>query len=245
MAVPTDEHERTLAFAEIALGQIKALGQPASPRNFEIWYQYATGYNQQLNQLINETLAQKGTLSETDLEQIYDTYLSATRFGERIDTVGIRMLDEIKQVMSTIDAAAGSATTLFREPRLTRARSSPQAKDGEALRAVIEHLVPGRQGDGDEQQKARGAACGVAPGDRAAAAKSRGRAHREPHRSAHHARQPQIFRCRALAQGIAEATAKNEPLSLLMARHRPLQEPSTTDSATSPATRCCASSRCR
>jgi hypothetical protein len=49
MAVPSDEHERTLAFAEIALQQIRALRQPASPRNFEIWYQYATGHNQALN----------------------------------------------------------------------------------------------------------------------------------------------------------------------------------------------------
>ncbi len=35
MSVPPDEHQRTLAFAEIALAQIKALAQPASPRNFE------------------------------------------------------------------------------------------------------------------------------------------------------------------------------------------------------------------
>jgi diguanylate cyclase len=28
-----DEHDRTMAFAEIALGQLKALRQPATPRN--------------------------------------------------------------------------------------------------------------------------------------------------------------------------------------------------------------------
>ena len=67
-----DEHERTMAFAEIALGQIKALRQSASPRNYEIWYAYATGYNPSLNQIINETLAAHGTLTEADLEQIYD-----------------------------------------------------------------------------------------------------------------------------------------------------------------------------
>ena len=33
-----------MAFAEIALGQIKALRQPATPRNYEVWYAYATGY---------------------------------------------------------------------------------------------------------------------------------------------------------------------------------------------------------
>jgi len=111
MAVPCDEHERTLAFAEIAFQQIRALRQPASPRNFEIWYQYATGYSPQLNRAINEMLTQKGTLCDTDIDQIYDTHLSPSRVTERLDTVGSRMADEIKQVLAMIDTAAGSATS--------------------------------------------------------------------------------------------------------------------------------------
>ena len=59
MAVPSDEHERTLAFAEIAFQQIRALRLPASPRNFEIWYQYGTGHSPGLNRAINDTLAEK------------------------------------------------------------------------------------------------------------------------------------------------------------------------------------------
>ena len=51
-----DEHERTMAFAEVALGQIKSLRQTAVPRNYEVWYVYATGYNAPLNKIINETL---------------------------------------------------------------------------------------------------------------------------------------------------------------------------------------------
>ena len=82
MAVPQDEHERTLTFAEIALDQIRALRQPASPRNFELWYQYATGYNQGLNRAINEALAQKGTLADAEIDSIYNTYISSTA-GER------------------------------------------------------------------------------------------------------------------------------------------------------------------
>jgi diguanylate cyclase len=144
MAVPHDEHERTFAFAEIALGQIRSLGQSASPRNFEIWYNYATGYNQALNQSINEALAKKGAISEADLEQIYDTYIAVSRFGDRMDSVNVRVLDEIKQVITTIDAAAGSATTYSQ--RLSQASEKlAQANDGEALRSVIEHLVQGAE----------------------------------------------------------------------------------------------------
>src|ERR1700693_2352837 len=111
MAEGADEHERTMAFAEIALGQIKALRQAATPRNYEIWYAYATGYHPSLNQKINETLQQSGTLAETDLEQIYETYFSSTRLTERIDKGGGQVKGEIEQVMAMIDAAAGSASS--------------------------------------------------------------------------------------------------------------------------------------
>jgi diguanylate cyclase len=142
MAVPSDEHERTIAFAEIALQQIRALHQSASPRNFEIWYQYATGYSPELNRAINEKLALKGALSDADIDEIYSTYLSSTRASEQIDTVGSRMMSEIKQVLAMIDTAAGSATSY--SASLADASEKLQgANDGGALRAVIEHLVTG------------------------------------------------------------------------------------------------------
>jgi diguanylate cyclase len=147
MAVPSDEHERTLAFAEIALQQIRALRQPAAPRNFEIWYQYATGHNPALNRTINEKLAQTGTLADSDIDQIYDTYLSPTRVTERLDTVGSRMAIEIKQILSMIDAAAGSATSysasLADASEKLQGASDNLHGDGSALRAVIQRLIAG------------------------------------------------------------------------------------------------------
>jgi diguanylate cyclase len=104
-----DEHERTIAFAEVALGQIKSLRQTAVPRNYEIWYVYATGYNASLNKIINETLARTGRLTEADLEQIYETYLSQLKTTDRIDKVGARVIGEIDDVMASIDDALGTS----------------------------------------------------------------------------------------------------------------------------------------
>jgi diguanylate cyclase len=140
MTVPGDEHERTLAFAEIALGQIRALHQPALPRNFEIWYQYATGYNPSLNQTINETIKRTGALSSADVDQIYETYFSPNRLTDRIDTVGSRVVDEIKQVMAMIDAAAGSATT-YSETLADATEKLSRTEDRDTLHALIEGLV--------------------------------------------------------------------------------------------------------
>ena len=142
MAVPSDEHESTLALAQIALEQICALHQPALPINFEIWYQYATGHYPDLNKSINDVLSQKGALSDADMDEIYSTHLSPSRLSNQIDTVGSRMVDEIKQVLDMIDTAAGSATTY--SASLADASAKLQgANDGAALRAVIERLVTG------------------------------------------------------------------------------------------------------
>jgi diguanylate cyclase len=106
-----DEHERTMAFAEVALGQIRSLRQAAVPRNYEIWYIYATGYNAPLNKIINETLARHGKLSEADLEQIYETYLSHLKTTDRIDKVGARVIGEIDAVMQLLTDALGMSAT--------------------------------------------------------------------------------------------------------------------------------------
>jgi diguanylate cyclase len=220
MNVPIDEHERTLAFAETALGQIKALGQSAAPRNFEIWYHYATGYNQPLNQTINETLAQKGSLDDDDLDQIYETYISDTRFGERIDTVGTRVLDEIKQVMSTIDAATGSASSYSQ--RLTAASEKlAQAKDGkgldsDALRAVIEHLAQGAN-EMEASNRKLEARLAATRQEMEQLQNNLEAVRTESLTDQLTSLANRKYFDAALAQGISEAAAKSEPLSLLMA----------------------------
>jgi diguanylate cyclase len=215
MAVPPEEHERTLAFAETALQQIRALGQSASPRNFEIWYHYATGYNQPLNQTINEALAKKGALNEADLDQIYDTYIAASRVGERIDTVGSRVLDEIKQVMATIDAAAGSATDYSKRLNLAT-KSLEQANDGEALRTVIEHLVQGAK-EMELNNKKLEASLASSRQEIETLQENLEAARVESLTDPLTTLANRKYFDNALARGIAEAQEKNEPLALLMA----------------------------
>jgi diguanylate cyclase len=135
-----DEHERSMAFAEVALGQIKSLRQTAVPRNYEIWYVYATGYNSPLNKIINETLARNGKLTEADLEQIYETYLSQIKTSDRIDKVGARVIGEIDDVMNLITQALGMSASY--DKNLTGATQKlAVAQDRDQVTAVIESLV--------------------------------------------------------------------------------------------------------
>jgi diguanylate cyclase len=138
--VELDEHERTMAFAEVALGQIRSLRQAAIPRNYEIWYVYASGYNSALNKIINETLARNGKLTESDLEQIYETYLSPIRTTERIDKLGARVTNEIDDVMALITDALG-ITVGFGDRLKGAAEKLGAAGNREQVKAVIEALM--------------------------------------------------------------------------------------------------------
>src|SRR6202140_4741025 len=129
-----------MAFAEVALGQIRSLRQTAVPRNYEIWYVYATGFNTELNKIINETLARNGKLTEADLEQIYETYLSQIKTADRIDKVGARVIGEIDDVMTLISDALGMSASY--DDSLSGATQKLQvAKNRDQVKAIVETLV--------------------------------------------------------------------------------------------------------
>jgi len=141
MSGKSDECEHTLAFAEIALGQMKALRQPAYPRNYEVWYAYATGYNPSLNKSINETLSRNGgSLSAADVDQIYETYLSPARLTDRLDNVGSQIVDEIERVMGMMDAALGS-TNQYGESLAHATQDLGSTQDRDGLRKIVESIV--------------------------------------------------------------------------------------------------------
>ncbi len=214
MTGQADEHERTMAFADIALGQIRALKQSATPRNYEIWYAYATGYHPSLNQKINEVLQQNGRLSDTDLEQIHEAYLSPTRLSDKIDTVGSQVMGEIEQVMAMIDAAAGSANS-YSESLHDMSEQLGQSKDREGLRAIVESLVQTAKEMEVSNQKLE---------ERLSASKKE---INELQENLEAVRNESLtdpltqlanrkYFDTSLEQAIAEARAKNEPLSLMM-----------------------------
>jgi diguanylate cyclase len=215
MHVPGDEHERTFAFADIALGQIKALSQAATPRNFEIWYNYATGYNPALNQLINQTIEQKQTLSEADLDQIYTTYIATTRASDRIDKVNSRMLDEIKQVLDTIDAAAGSATNYSASLADVTAKLDG-VPDGEGLRAVVARLVQGAK-EVELNNKKLEARLAVSKQEIQQLQENLQAVRTESLTDPLTTLANRKFFDQALAKAMAETKESNQPLSLLMA----------------------------
>lgn len=140
MSADSDEHARTMAFADIALGQIRALRQSAEPRNYEVWYHYATGYNPALNKTINETLQRKRGLDAADLDAIRDEFIASSRLNHEIDAVGAKIMSEIEQFMGMVGTAMGSASD-YGETLAAASSQIGRTKDAEGLRSIVEGLV--------------------------------------------------------------------------------------------------------
>lgn len=140
MVLDHGEFERTIAYAETALTQIKAFRIPATPPNFELWYTYATGHNHKLNAAINDLLERGGKITPAEIDELYLKHFSATRIGERIDEVGSQIAGEIEQVMSMIGAAIGSANT-YSESLAGASKDIASETDREHVRLIVESLV--------------------------------------------------------------------------------------------------------
>ncbi len=140
MRMQADEHARTMEFAEIALGQIRAFHQAASPRNYELWYTYATGYNQELNKTVNDIPARSGTLTEAEFDHVYQTYSppSASRSGSTSSAP--RSSTRSTRSLAMIEAAAGSASS-YSESLADASQKLVVTKDNDAVRLIVESLV--------------------------------------------------------------------------------------------------------
>jgi diguanylate cyclase len=124
----------------MALDQIRALGQAATPRNFELWYHYATGFNPSLNEQVNSTIARSGRLNESDIDEIYAAFFSPTRLTDRIDQVNSQVLVEMDEVVAMINAAVGS-TSSYSESLADASQQLDATQTPEGLRAIVETLV--------------------------------------------------------------------------------------------------------
>jgi diguanylate cyclase len=140
MATTDGDFERTIGLAEAALERIKALRHPANPHNFEVWYSYAAGINPSLNQAINSLLSVNGTITSTQVEEIYLRYLSAAHIGERIDKVGTQIAGEIEQVMAMIDVSIGTADN-YSKSLAGASEDMANDNDREQIRMIVESLV--------------------------------------------------------------------------------------------------------
>ncbi len=135
-----DDFQRTIAYGDAALKQIKRNEIPAYPKNYELWYTYSAGFNHALNKSVNEILKAKGSISPQEVDQIYNRFMSPQRLGERIEEVGNLISDEIGQIVDTISESQSSASDY--KSSLEGAKTElTSEQDTDKIREIVSNLI--------------------------------------------------------------------------------------------------------
>lgn len=103
------DFDLTIEHGESALHQLKANRIPAYPSNFEFWYTYASGYNRELNQSVNDILKKFGRISINEVHELFDEHLSPLKLGDQVEAVGGKVSDEIAEAAKLISEALESS----------------------------------------------------------------------------------------------------------------------------------------
>jgi diguanylate cyclase len=134
------QNEKSVQIAEQALDRIKALGLPATPASFELWYAYASGEHPELAAEINRRLAQNGAISGAEADRLYESFLAVPVVAQRTEVAGAQLSDEVDQVVAMIEGAIG-ATQRYGDDLAGGRHAIIPAIDRDTLRLIVEGLV--------------------------------------------------------------------------------------------------------
>jgi diguanylate cyclase len=140
MAKANQQYHGTISIADAVLGKISALGQPADPRSFALWFKYATGDSGLLSAAINARLARSGTLSADDIVELHDAHIAPGHLEDKTNRISAHMAGEFDQLLATT-AAAGHLTSRYSKDLARATQQLGSAQDPSSVRAVIDGLM--------------------------------------------------------------------------------------------------------
>jgi diguanylate cyclase len=102
--------DRSFFIGQRALELMRTYGSSADPKSYEVWYTYVSGHKPGMNDAIKKITAERGSLSDADIEQIHEDHLALSRAARDSEKASTVFLGEIDQVMDMIDVALGSTS---------------------------------------------------------------------------------------------------------------------------------------
>ena len=140
MAQARQEYHNTVGIAGAALRKISALGQPADPKSYALWFKYASGDSGLLSAAINTRLTRNGTLNVDDIEELHDAHIAPGQVQDKTSRIGTRMAGEVDQVLATLEVAEDAAS-LYSRDLVNAAQRLSRTVNRADVRAIIDALA--------------------------------------------------------------------------------------------------------
>jgi len=140
MAGQPNGNSRSVEMAGRALELIKRHNLSADPASYAVWFAYVGSADPALARSVDGVIAEKGTLSDSDIHKIRQRHLSDLDSLARLSVVGEKVSDEVEQIVGMIEASIG--ITGGAEQDLTDASHKlAVAIDRDALRGIVEAVL--------------------------------------------------------------------------------------------------------
>ena len=144
MVSNSSEYEKSLAQAHKALALMVERRCPATPQNFELWYNYSSGHNRALMAEVDRAVGEEGTLPQTMADKIYDENLTTAPDAAAISEISSKMDGELTQVMTTLASAQGQ-TSDYGQSLGSASQELDDASDTNDVRDIVTRLLASTQ----------------------------------------------------------------------------------------------------
>ncbi|GJD35743.1 GGDEF domain-containing protein [Methylobacterium aerolatum] len=108
------DRDRSFALAKRTHELMRDYGPAATPRSYAVWYAYVSGEMPTLVDAVKRLTADKGHLTEADIDQLHECYIGQQRRIAEAEVVSRTILAELAAVMEILDLSLGS-TRLYGE----------------------------------------------------------------------------------------------------------------------------------
>lgn len=134
------EYERALEYAKTAMDMMRRARIPPRPQCYEVWYTYASGVSERLNERLNALMQDGRSPTLEEVMDIYREFLSSSDLEHRLSAVSAEMNSKITAVNRIMSEALDTAAQYSGE--LESATGSLQVElDTDALRALASGLL--------------------------------------------------------------------------------------------------------
>ena len=126
--------------AKSALSLMEQNGVPPTPTNFKMWYAHVSGKIPELSKEVEQLLTQPAALTPERSEEIYNRYLADSVNDTVVHEAGVKMEQELADVLSAIAEATGDAEH-FQESLQENLRDLTKDQGIEGITKVMRSLV--------------------------------------------------------------------------------------------------------
>ncbi len=136
-----EDLDLAMSYGRKAMELMSEHRSPATPPNYEVWYNYVVGRNKTLVKILDEAKTEDGNLPLQAVEKIYDEHLSETRVVEQIEELGTQIGGEVSQVMDFVQAAIGQADQYGESLDSVTRQLGAESNDSDSLNLIVKSLI--------------------------------------------------------------------------------------------------------